>query len=121
MARDLSDEEKQILSTLSDKYDGLVKPFLIKDTLVVVRAASAGDLHRYKDKIAAVMAASSKARRGPAPSVADAERELALSCIVHPEPAKAKALCESRPGFFGTAATAAEELASDGVEELEGN
>lgn len=124
MARQLSDQEKTTLAELRDKHHGRVKPFLVNDHLVVVRAASAGELHRYKDKIGASIAGASGKNRGKGPSIADAERELATSCVVHPEPGAFLVLIEGpdgRAGFIGTAASAAEDLANEGVEELEGN
>jgi hypothetical protein len=117
-----TEEEKQIIAKLRDEH-GDVACMLVLGSLVVVRRATAGDLERYHSKTAKVMAQSASARSGGAgPSFGDAQRELALSSIVLPrELEEKKKLIELQPGLVSRAANVAEELASAGIVELQGN
>lgn len=117
--REVTAEERQLFLELKDKHRR-AKPFLVGDTFVVVRMASPGELHRYKDKVAKSFGA---AARGGA-SMSEAQRELALCAIVHPTERDAvKALLDAQPGFEAAAADAADALANAGIKELdlEGN
>jgi hypothetical protein len=117
-----TEEEKQIIAKLRDEH-GDVACMLVLGSLVVVRRATAADLERYHSKTAKVMAQSASARGGGSgPSFGDAQRELALSSIVCPrELTEKQKLIELQPGLVSRAANAAEELASAGIVDIQGN
>jgi hypothetical protein len=118
--RPLSEEESKIVEQLRQQH-GDVRHYMVRDKLVVIRMATAADLHRYKDTLAKAMAPK---RRGQTdgPSVADAERTLGVVSWVYPDDkAERAAILTAAPGLIGRSASDAETMAEAGIEDFEGN
>jgi len=98
--------EQKLIGELQDQHRR-VKAYRVDGTLIVVRKCSSGERSRMMDKMA-----------DPRSSKAAVHKELALSCIVHPDREAAKAILEEYPALYDDFANAAYELAKGGVEEL---
>lgn len=122
MARELTDQEKTIITEARDKF-GAVGIYLPGDQLVVVRQATAGEYSRWHDKQSRLFGQSLQRKGGGGSgSLSDVQRELALSCMVHPgDIAARRAILDARPALASVFCTKATELAGDDVEEIEGN
>jgi hypothetical protein len=117
--RDLTDAELQTIEELREKH-GEVKYYLVRDTLCVVRRAKRHDLERYQDTIAKSMTPRRRGQDGP--TAADASRTLGISSWVWPEDKETRArIMDEQPGFIGRAASDAEVMAEDEIEDFEGN
>lgn len=117
--RELTEEEKKIVDQLRDKHR-VVKHYWVDGELCVVRRATRHDLERYNETIAQSMKPRRRGQEGP--SLADASRQLGISSWVWPEDKATRArIMDEQPGFVGRAATDAEQMAEELIEDDEGN
>lgn len=117
--RELTEEEQKIVHNLRDKH-GSVKHYWVCGILCVVRRATRHDMERYNEKIAESMKPRRRGQDGP--SVADASRQLGISSWVWPEDKDTRArIMDEQYGFVGRAASDAEAMAEDQIEDDEGN
>ncbi len=123
MARDLTDEEKAIVSQLRAAH-GAVGIFLPKDELLVIRGSRRAEHDRWQDGMARLTVQGASGNNNPKGqvSISTLQRELALSVIVYPSDAKKQiAMLDASSTLAGRVANKANALADDEVEEIEGN
>jgi hypothetical protein len=120
--REPSENETSIIAAARAKH-GRVGVYLPDETrLVIVRAASTAEHSRFLDKSARSFAAAANPKLKSSTSLADVQREHALSCMVHPEDiGQRRAILDDFPPLAGKLCDKANELAGDDIEEYEGN
>jgi hypothetical protein len=117
--RELTESETATIEELRAKH-GTVKSYLVADTLCVVRKATRLELEALSDALTQSMRPP---RRGQsAPSYSDARYKLGIAAWAHPTALdERKRILTDQGAFAMRSCDAAEAMAEDGIEELEGN
>ncbi len=108
----LTDDEKKVVSDLSQKFEDVASFRTKSGDLIVVRKCNPAERSRLVDRI-------SDQKSGKQTSTMSATmKELTLSCVVYPEKDTARGLLERYPALYDKFANRAYELAGGDVEEL---